>query len=107
MKDTNDLNNLNDLISNSDRPSDACPHCGQCMSDSPLLKEAKPKVEETSASKYPALALDDIFQFGKHKGSQVEDVIEDHPDYIEWLIKNEVREFDEEAMQRFTREGII
>lgn len=48
---------------------------------------------------YKALGLDDIFAFGKFKGQQVEDVIEDSPGYVRWLCENTDCAFDEEALQ--------
>jgi len=51
------------------------------------------------------MGLDDIFTFGKHKGEQLEDVIEDDPAYIEWLAKEEY-DFDEETLEVLARKGI-
>lgn len=52
------------------------------------------------------MQLDSIFKFGKHIGQQLEDVIEDDPDYIEWCCENEVGDFDEEALELISRKGI-
>lgn len=52
------------------------------------------------------LSLDDIFTFGKHKSHQVEDVIEDDPMYIRWLVEADVVTFDEEVMQLLSKKGI-
>ncbi len=52
------------------------------------------------------LTLESILTFGKHSGKQVEDVLEDHPDYIQWMLDNEVREFDEETMFKFSEKGL-
>jgi len=52
------------------------------------------------------MALDDIFTFGKHRGEQLEDVIEDDPDYIEWLVQDRIVEFDEEALELISKKGI-
>ena len=54
----------------------------------------------------PTLGLDDLFPFGKHEGEQVEDVIHDDPSYIEWMVTNEVFEFDNEALELITKKGI-
>jgi len=64
----------------------------------------KAKKEE----KVPAqiMGLDDLFTFGKHLNEQLEDVIEDNPDYIEWLIKNDVVIFDEEALEFISKKAI-
>lgn len=53
------------------------------------------------------LTLKDEFDFGKHDGEQVEDVIEDDPSYIEWLCTNEVVEFDEEVLDLIAKKGIV
>jgi hypothetical protein len=53
------------------------------------------------------LGMDTVLNFGAHKGQQVEDLIDDAPDYIAWLVENEIRTFDEEAMQAFQKAGII
>jgi len=50
--------------------------------------------------------LDDFFAFGKHEGDQVEDVIEDDPSYIEWLVENGICDFDEETLEVISRKGI-
>lgn len=52
------------------------------------------------------MGLEDEFKFGKHKGHQLEDVIEDDPDYIEWCVKNEVVDFDEETLELISKKGI-
>ena len=52
------------------------------------------------------LTLDDLFTFGKHKTEMVEDVIDDDPRYIEWLVENEVVQFDNETMELIARKGI-
>jgi len=50
--------------------------------------------------------LESIFTFGAHKGKQLEDVIHDDPSYIEWMIMERVSEFDDEALELITKEGI-
>jgi len=50
--------------------------------------------------------LEDSFTFGKHKGHQIEDVIEDDPSYIEWCCDNEVVDFDEETLELISKKGI-
>lgn len=53
------------------------------------------------------LTLEDILDFGAHKGQQIEDLIEDHPDYIEWLIMEGVVGFNEEACELISKKGIL
>jgi hypothetical protein len=53
------------------------------------------------------LSLESTFTFGKHKGEQLEDVIEDDPSYIEWLVKEEVVGLDEEVCELITKRGIV
>ena len=50
--------------------------------------------------------LESVFTFGKHKDHQLEDVIEDDPLYIDWLIMNDVVAFDEEALELISKKGI-
>lgn len=53
------------------------------------------------------MSLEDEFDFGRHEGDQLEDVIHDDPSYIEWLIQEGVVGFDEEACELITKRGII
>lgn len=52
------------------------------------------------------MTLESIFTFGKNKGRQLEDVIMDDPDYIEWLCDKDVVDFDEEAHELISKQGI-
>lgn len=45
------------------------------------------------------LGLDDLMPFGAHKGTQVEDLLDDQPGYIEWLIEEDICDFDEATKQ--------
>ena len=51
--------------------------------------------------------LESIFMFGKHKGKQVEDMINDQKGYMSWLIDKEVITFDEETYQLLEEKGLI
>ena len=51
--------------------------------------------------------FESTFQFGKHKGEMLEDVIEDDPSYIAWLCENEVTEFDIAVIRHLEAEKII
>lgn len=53
------------------------------------------------------LSLDSILPFGKYRGYQLEDVIQDDPNYISWLVDNTNYSFDEEVMQLLTKKKII
>ena len=53
------------------------------------------------------MTLEDCFTFGKHKNHQLEDVIEDDPKYIAWLVMEDVTEFDEEALELISKRGIV
>ena len=50
--------------------------------------------------KHRALEMTDFMPFGKHKGQQVEDVMHDDPEYVSWLIDNDVMGFSEMVMQK-------
>lgn len=52
------------------------------------------------------MGLEDTFTFGKHKGDQLEDVIQDDPDYIAWLAEDGVVDFDEETLELLAKRGI-
>jgi len=52
------------------------------------------------------MGLQGIFTFGKHKNEQVEDVIEDDPEYIRWVVENNVIEFDEETLELISKRKI-
>lgn len=52
------------------------------------------------------MGLEGIFTFTKHEGDQLEDVIYDDPDFIEWCCNNEVINFDEEALELISKRGI-
>ncbi len=52
-----------------------------------------------------AKGLEYIFTFGKHEGQQLEDVIEDDPDYIGWLARDEF-DFDDEVLELIGKRGI-
>ncbi len=45
------------------------------------------------------LSLEHEFTFGKYKGQQVEDVVDDDPSYIRWLLENTQHQFEEEVLQ--------
>jgi len=53
------------------------------------------------------LELDSVFRFGVHKGKQVEDVIEDHPDYMRWIAEEDVCELDPEVVRKLEQKKII
>lgn len=52
------------------------------------------------------ISLEYIFTFGKYKGQQFEDICHDDPNYIEYLIDNDIVDLDEEAMEFVTKLGI-
>lgn len=43
------------------------------------------------------MELTDVFDFGKHNGATVEDVIENHLDYITWAINEHIITLSNEA----------
>jgi len=53
------------------------------------------------------MGLDDVLDFGRYQGKQIEDVIEDHPDWIVWAIDRDVISFDDEVLELITKKGII
>lgn len=51
--------------------------------------------------------FDSIFTFGKHEDKMLEDVIEDDPNYMEWLVDNDVVSLAPEVMKRLAERKII
>lgn len=49
------------------------------------------------------LTLESDMPFGKHKGSQIEDLIEDEPEYVRWLCENTDIQFDDECLEALER----
>jgi len=45
------------------------------------------------------LKLESMMPFGKHKGFQVEDLVEDEPGYVRWLSENTSVDFDDEVFE--------
>jgi len=57
----------------------------------------------TTVRRVLIMKLDSEFKFGKHKGEQLEDVIEDDPDYVRWLAEEKNFDFDEEVYDALER----
>ena len=51
---------------------------------------------QTDRRKY--VTLETIFWFGTYKGEYVEDVCHDDPEYMQWLIKTDSHDFDDEVI---------
>ena len=49
------------------------------------------------------MTLEDTFKFGKYKGQQVEDVIDDDPSYVRWLCENTETHFDDEVLETLSK----
>ena len=44
------------------------------------------------------ITFETVFWFGKYYGEQVEDVCHDDPEYMQWLIKTDSHDFDDEVI---------
>ena len=51
--------------------------------------------------------FDSLFTFGKHEDELLEDVIDNDPDYMEWLVENEVVPLAPDVMDHLAKEKII
>lgn len=51
--------------------------------------------------------LDSMFTFGKYEGYILEDVIDDDPSYMEFLVENDVVSLSSEVMDRLADRKII
>lgn len=49
------------------------------------------------------LKLESELKFGKHAGKQLEDLIEDEPDYVRWLCENTSILFADECYEALER----
>jgi len=52
------------------------------------------------------MGLEDCFTFGRYRDMQLEDVIDDDPEYIAWCVEKGIVDFDEETMELITKRGI-
>jgi len=50
------------------------------------------------------LTLECLMPFGKYKGQQVEDLLEDDPQYIHYLAEDGLS-FDEEVLENLSKRG--
>ena len=53
------------------------------------------------------LRLDNHMPFGKHDGEQIEDLIDDQPGYMAWLVENEIIALDAEVIKKLEERKII
>ena len=51
------------------------------------------------------MKLDSEFRFGQHKGEQLEDVVEDDPEYVRWLAEEKDFYFDDEVYEALEKRG--
>jgi len=52
-------------------------------------------------SKYPPLGLGDIIKFGKHKGTEMSDLIMNHTSYVKYMTDEKIIELTNEAYELF------
>lgn len=53
------------------------------------------------------LHLSSTMPFGKHIGTQIEDLIHDEPGYVAWLYEKEAIDFDEGVIKLMEEKKII
>ena len=67
-------------------------------------------MQTRTGAKYPAVGLDQIMPFGRHKGTPVWKAISQDPAWFEWAIKNTDLQLDNEAFAelqaRLGRHGV-
>lgn len=61
-----------------------------------------PEKPEPKKRKAACMSLDSTFNFGKHIGLTVQEVIENHKSYIDWAVDKEVIELNEEAFEYYS-----
>ena len=69
------------------------------------VSDYQDRSKKTVATNDP-LTLDDTINFGKHKGKLVAELIETEPDYVRWMIDNNVRSFAPDAEDLISSKGI-
>lgn len=52
-----------------------------------IIKHVKPKNLYWN-NNLESTGMDDIFMFGRYKGDAVDEVLENHLDYLTWLLEN-------------------
>jgi hypothetical protein len=52
---------------------------------------------------YPPIYLDDVLKFGKHKGATMRDVIEKHPEYIQWALDEQIIQLADDAYTHYAK----
>ena len=65
---------------------------------------AKPEGATQRIPQRVPLSLRNEMSFGKHKGETVKWVVDNHLGYIIWILDDEVREFEKEAMEYIQNE---
>gem|GEM_PF-3797951 len=53
------------------------------------------------------LRLDDVLSFGKHKGCEVEDLLDDDPRWLAWIYEQDNDIFDCEVIAEMEKRKII
>ena len=53
------------------------------------------------------LRLSDIMPFGKHEGEEIEDMVIDHPNYMAWVVNEEIIKLDSEVIKLLEKRKII
>ena len=53
------------------------------------------------------LYFDSVFTFGKYKGDKVEDVIDNDPSYMAWMVENDVASLSSEVVESLAERKII
>ena len=53
---------------------------------------------------YPPIGLDDPMPFGEHEGIELWLMIEQHPDYLKWCLRENVCTFKNEAFESIKEE---
>jgi hypothetical protein len=51
--------------------------------------------------------MDDVLRFGKHRGAQIEDVIEDDPEWLAWAVEEGILDVDWEVEDVLERRRLI
>jgi len=72
-----------------------------------LMKDNDPNRRPHSKDKKEPLCMEDTLDFGKHAEEQIEDILQDDPQYLVWMYNNDVRQFEQDVIDALAERKLI
>jgi hypothetical protein len=82
-------------------------YCRHCGADGKYAEVGRTTPPSSAAMGTKLLTIDDTFDFGKHTGKDVVDVLDTNPSYFSWLHDKGVRDFCPALTLACERIGVI